>query len=342
MISFVSTGKDIENLVLKNLQEDVPIVSEPFKEIAQDIETDEEEIFAVINDLKGKRIIRQISPIYDTRMLGYDSLLVAFKVRAEALEKAALLVSSHPGVSHNYERGHEFNLWFTIAVPPDSWLGAEKTVSLLAEKGGAEGYAIMRSKRSFKIGVKLDAESSCLDREDVVVRRLSITPLTEEEKLIIRVTQADMPVCSRPFSVYAGELCMEEYELIEKLREFKERGVMRRFAAVLNHRKAGFSANGMVVWNVPEGLVDEVGHRIASFKAVSHCYERTTNGVWRYNLFSMMHARTRDELDDVITGIREETGMGDYAVLYSSREFKKKRIQYFTGELHAWEKAFTA
>ncbi|MEK6673482.1 MAG: Lrp/AsnC family transcriptional regulator [Nitrospirota bacterium] len=342
MISFVSAGKDIENLVLKNLQEDVPIVNEPFKVIAQDIETDEEEIITVINDLKGKRIIRQISPIYDTRMLGYDSLLVAFKVRAEALEGAALLVSSHPCVSHNYERGHEFNLWFTIAVPPDSRIGADKTVSLLAEKGGAEGYAVMRSKRSFKIGVKLDAESSCLDREDVVVRRLSITPLTEEEKLIIRVTQADMPVCSRPFSVYAGELCMEEYELIEKLREFKERGVMRRFAAVLNHRKAGFSANGMVVWNVSEGLVDEVGLRIASFKAVSHCYERTTSGVWRYNLFSMMHARTRDELDDVITGIREETGMGDYAVLYSSREFKKKRIQYFTGELHAWEKAFTA
>lgn len=333
---------DKENKVLEVLQVGIPLEVEPFKAIADERGIDEEETLEIVRDLKERRIIRRISPIYDTRMLGYDSALIAFKVDPDNIETAAGVVSKHPGVSHNYERGHEYNLWFTLATPPDSRFGLEKTVDILAETTGAQHHIIFRTKRLFKIGVKLEFGGTTLEREEVGIKKHQFTPLTEKEKGIIRVTQEDIQLSKRPFASSAKALGMREEEVVEKLREFRDRGVMRRFAAILNHRKAGFLANGLLVSNIAEDLIEEAGYRIASFKAVSHCYERVSKPRWRYNLFCMIHGMGKEEVEKVVKEIVKEAGLKEYEVLYSSREFKKRRVKYFTEELHDWEKEHTS
>ncbi len=320
----------MREMVINMLQEGIPLCMEPFSVMSERIGIEGSVLLDIIKELKDDRIIRQISPIYDTRMLGYDSSLVAFKVERQRIEDVAGLVSSHTGVSHNYERGGIFNLWFTIATPPDSPLSLDETVRAMADEAGVEEYVILRSKRVFKIGVKLNPNSRWSDREMVEIKRHTFIPLTDKEKKIVRVTQHDIPIISRPFSYYASLLDVDEDELILKLREFKDRGVMRRFAAILFHRKAGFSANGMSVWRVPEERVEEVGIRMAGFRRVSHCYEREVNGVWHYNMFCMVHGRDRDEVESTVYKIGRETGIKDFLILYSLREFKKQRISYFT------------
>ncbi len=326
---------EIEKEILKELQEGIPITEKPFQEIGNKLGIDEKEIIETISRLKEEKIIRQISPIYDTKALGYDSSLVAFKTND--IEKAAEFINTHPGVSHNYERTDEFNLWFTLAVPPDSKLGLEKTIQIMAEKTGTEDYVILRTEKLFKIGVKLTF-SDTKEKEEIKKKKEKIQySLSEEDKEVIKITQEDIPLVEKPFEEYAKKLNISEKELIEKLNLYKKAGIMRRFAAILFHRKAGFKANGMTVWKVPEEKTEEVGYKLASYKAVSHCYKRTTNEKWQYNIFAMTHAQSKEELEDLVREMSQETGISDYKVLYSTKEFKKKRIRYFSEEFYNWE-----
>jgi DNA-binding Lrp family transcriptional regulator len=118
---------------------------------------------------------------------------------------------------------------------------------------------------------------------------------------------------------------------------FLETGQIRRYAAVLAHRNAGFVQNGMGVWKVPEERLDECGAAMAAFRGVSHCYQRPTYPDWEYNLFSMTHGRTKADCEAVLAAISAETGLTDYSVLYSTKEYKKTRVSYFTPEEAAWE-----
>lgn len=321
--------------ILRTIQGDIPIVKRPFREIGQALGLEEDEVLRAIKDLKESKIIRQVSPIYDTRMLGYDSALVAFKVEPERTEEVSSFVNTYPGVSHNYERTHEFNLWFTIAVPPDIDVNLEDTVKFMAERVRAHKHIILRALRVFKIGVKLDYEFA-KEREEISLKDLTYKPLTDEEKSIVKVTQEEMPLVKRPFLEYARSLGMEEEELIKKLVNLKQDGVLRRISAIVYHTKVGFLSNAMSVWRVSSEAVERVGNYLASFKGVSHCYERTTGDGWSYNLFAMIHGRTEEEIWDVVKVVSEETGVRDYDLLFSVREFKKRRIKYFSEEFYRW------
>jgi len=328
----------LEEKLLKEIQKHIPLVDRPFRTVAENIGVTESEVIETIRDLKSRRIIRQISPIYDTRAVGYDSSLVAFRVLEDRLVDVVEFINTHPGVSHNYERRHEFNLWFTLAVPPDGNLSLEDTVSLMAELKGVERYAILRTIKTYKIGVKLDYKD-LNEREEVKITGMkSGGEINQKDKSVIRVTQRDIPLTERPFDPLARELGMSTEELLSRLREFKERGIMRRFSAILFHRKAGFRANGMAVWKVPEDRVDEAGLFLAGFRSVSHCYQRTTNEFWKFNLFSMIHGRSEEEVRDFVESVKEKVSPEDYDLLFSVREFKKKRVELFSEEFYEWEK----
>ncbi len=126
-------------------------------------------------------------------------------------------------------------------------------------------------------------------------------------------------------------------ELLEHMVGMRERGLLRRVAAILYHRRAGFSANGMGVWKVPAERIEELGPRMASFRGISHCYERPTYPDWPYSVFTMAHGRSKDECDAVLDAIADDTGTTDRATLYSSTQFKKIRLLYFTEEFKDWE-----
>ncbi len=324
--------------LIRRIQLNLPIVSDPFGALAEELGVPKETVLEELRKLKEEKVVRQISPIYDTRAVGYDSALIAFRTEPSRIEEVARRVSTHPGVSHNYEREHEFNLWFTLAVPPDAPLSLEETVSLMAEETGVEEFVILRTVRSFKIGVRLDySDLNEKEKKEVGVPTPVRRPLSPREKAVVRVTQGDVPLTDRPFKPLAESLGMSEEALLSTLNTFKKEGIMRRFAAVLYHRKVGFRANGMTVWKVPPERVEEVGRYLASFRSVSHCYERTTNHLWEYNLFTMIHGRTREEVVSFVERVGKETGIEDYRVLFSTREFKKKRVELFSEEFYERE-----
>ena len=160
--------------------------------------------------------------------------------------------------------------------------------------------------------------------------RTGNTPLTPRDIDFVRYMQRDLPVTETPFAD-------APFPLAELHRQFLETGRMRRFAAVLHHRKAGFSANAMGVWAAPESEIDRVGELMATFREVSHCYRRPSYPDWPYNIFTMVHAKSQDECEKILTAIAQKTGIQDRSALYSTKEYKKVRVKYFTNEEAKWE-----
>jgi len=276
-------------------------------------------------------LIRQINAIFDTRKLGYKSALVAFAVKKERLDSVALQVNKHPGVSHNYERDHEFNMWFTLAVPADGDL--KRDLEIMASLEGVIKFRLLPTLKLYKIGVKLDMVNSDPNKitPDDKVKKMDLKKfeLTSRDKEFIRELQKDLEVTPRPFDTLAKNLGITVDELFKKAIEYETKGVMRRFAAILRHRDAGFAANGMIVWVVPEDKIDEVGYKLASFPQVSHCYRRPVYPDWPFNLFSMIHARTIEAAKKIAIELSNFVGINEYKILFSSREFKKERVKYF-------------
>jgi DNA-binding Lrp family transcriptional regulator len=333
------TDKRLMNL----LQSSFPLDAEPFALIASEGELELEDVLTRTRRLLDERIIREITPIFDTRALGYESMLVAAKVNAENPQRAAAAVNAHPGVSHNYLRTHDFNLWFTIAVPPDSELGMEGSLEALMRETGAESMRQLPTLTLFKINMNLEMEKGtealAAAVEAAPPRELERQPYDERDIATIQATQGPMEAVERPYDAAAEELGISTDTLLEQLRNMVDRKLLRRVAAILYHRRAGFSANGMGVWKVPEGEIMETGGRMASFRGISHCYQRPTYEDWPYSVFTMAHGRSKEECDAILDSIAEECGMGpeDRATLYSSTEYKKIRLRYFTDEYAAWE-----
>jgi len=327
--------------LLYKMQNAFPLSERPFARIAEELGSDEAEILSQVKALKEEGIIRQTSAIFDTKRLGYRSSLVAFKVPEDRIEEAAAVINAHPGVSHNYLRNHDFNVWFTLAVPPESRLGLQGTVDRLKSLSGAEEAIVLPTLKMFKISVKLDTTGKQEKKEKLRHKEHKAIKMQARHYAAIRELQKDLPVVGEPFKEASERLGMSYDELFRIAEELKEAGVMRRFATILNHRKAGFTANAMSVWNVPEKKAEELGRRIAEFRAVSHCYLRPRYPDWPYNLFAMVHATDQDACDGIIREIADETGLNDYAKLYSTREFKKQRLVYFDPAFEEWERKHT-
>jgi DNA-binding Lrp family transcriptional regulator len=333
---------DLDRKLLNLMQGSFPLDPRPFARVAEQAGVTEEQVLADVRRLLDDRIIRQVTPIYDTRALGYGSMLVAAKIDPEHPWRAAKIVNSHPGVSHNYLRNHEFNMWFTIAVEEDSALGLQGTLDVLQELTGAESIRQLPTLKLFKIRMDLEMEGDTRAlasrgvAEDPV--ELDKQPYDEFDRAVIRATQGDMPIVAEPYVAAAGELGVTVPALLEHLEGMRERGLLRRVAAILFHRRAGFSANGMGVWKVADERVLEIGPQMAAYRGISHCYQRPTYADWPYSIFTMAHGRSKDECDAILDAIADAFGIAERATLYSSTEFKKVRLQYFTDDFKNWER----
>jgi siroheme decarboxylase len=332
--------------LLNLMQGSFALTERPYAHVAQLAGLDEADTMQRVQRLLDGRIIREVTPIFDTRALGYESMLVAAKVDPEVPHRAAKIINGHPGVTHNYLRNHDFNLWFTIATEPGSKLGLDGTLEILARETGAESIRQLPTLTLFKIRMDLEMErgTDALAAAGEAVPPIELTPveLSEEDIATIRATQGRMPVISEPYVPAAERLGVTPAEVIVRLESLRERGALRRVAAILFHRRAGFSANGMGVWKVPEGEILETGKRMAAFRGISHCYERPTYSDWPYSVFTMAHGRSKEECDAVLDAIADATGITERATLYSSTEFKKVRMLYFTDDFRRWEAEHTS
>ncbi len=334
---------DFDKRLLNTMQGAFPIEPRPYAAVARALEVPEARVLVRVQELIDQRIIRQVTPIYDTRALGYGSMLVAARIDPEHPWRAAKIVNSHPGVSHNYLRNHDFNMWFTIAVEEDSALGLDGTLDVLQRLTGAAAIRQLPTLKLFKIRMDLELVGGTEDLAKAAVAEdpveLEKQPFDELDQAVIRATQGDLPVVSEPYAPAAAELGMSVGALVEHLGAMTGRGLLRRVAAILYHRRAGFSANGMGVWKVPDDRVREVGPRMAAYRGISHCYQRPTYADWPYSIFTMAHGRSKEECDAILDAIAAENPeIEDRATLYSSTEFKKIRLLYFTDDFKRWER----
>jgi DNA-binding Lrp family transcriptional regulator len=327
IVGSISDPMDVK--LLEQLQVAIPITEHPFRELGGKVGASEEQVLERIRHLKAVKIIRQISAIFDTRSLGYASSLIAAQIEPARVDEAAAI----------------FNLWYTIAISPLSKLGLARTVELLHRQSQARSTRLLPTLKLFKIGVKFDVGGDSrpddLDAPTYTEKsRTTDTALTPTQVEFVRIMQRDLPIAPTPFVDYAKELGVTLAELQAMHRQFLDSGKMRRFAAVLHHRSAGFSANAMGVWAVPgdDAEVDRVGALMAGFRAVSHCYRRPSYPDWPYNIFTMVHGKSPEECEQTLATIAEKTAIREHSALYSTKEYKKVRVRYFTAEEETWER----
>jgi DNA-binding Lrp family transcriptional regulator len=339
-----------EERIINRIQEDIPLAVEPFRRIASELSLAEGDFMETVARLKEKRIVRNISAIFNAHRLGYHSSLVAFSVAGADVESAVTIINAHPGVSHNYLRDHRFNIWFTLAV--DGATSLEDAASVLARMCRAGDHLILRTEKLYKIGFMLrmgdDAPED--EEEDEAAVTNGTAPahddgeyaLSAEERDAVLLLQTDLPITPRPFDAIVAEAksSMSAERLVAIGGELKLKRIMRRYAAVLKHYNAGYGANAMTAWKTGDGrMEDEVMPVFLSAKSISHLYRRTLHpGRWEHPLFAMIHARSDAELEGIIAALEEKSGLRDYLVLKSLREFKKKRVTYFSPAFDEWKK----
>jgi DNA-binding Lrp family transcriptional regulator len=290
-------------------------------------------VLADLRVLSERGVLREISAVLEGSALGYDSALVAGVVPEADVERVAKIVSAHPTVTHNYLRNHPYNLWFTVAVPRG--MSLERTLSLLARECGVEAFHPLRRTLTFKIGVNFDPVTRKNVSAVVPAKAVAAVDVGEREEALFRALQTPLPLTPQPFDELAVMAGVEPEELLAFARGHLG-GAIRRYVGTLRHRKLGVRANGMVVWCVPEARAEAVGQQLANAPEVSHCYARNTIEGFPYTHYSMIHGPDRDSCVEVAAKLSRETGIEDYAVLFSEREFKKVRLRYFLPELDEW------
>ena len=329
-----------DRALLNAIQNHFPIAVHPYQILGEAVGTTEEDAFKRIQRFRQEGIIRRLGGVFDSRRLGYYSTLCTAKVPEEKIPSLAKLLEGIPGVTHNYIRNHEYNVWFTLI--DRSKAIAESTLQNIRDVLGVSEIYSLPATRLFKIKVNFDFDLSDEDTtasiEDADLRNMqkpkdsSPYELKSEDIALIRVLQGNLPDSITPYSVLAENLHWQVDDVIFIAIRLLEAEVIRRFGAVLRHQKAGFVANAMGVWQVDPEQAAEVGELMARFKEVSHCYQRPTLPDWPYSLFTMIHGRTVEDCGDVMNRISLATGVKTYSMLFSTAELKKSSMQYFLEE----------
>ncbi|MFC1937757.1 Lrp/AsnC family transcriptional regulator [Chloroflexota bacterium] len=321
----------IDRKLVDLVQVAFPISERPYADLGFRMGRDESEVIRRIGRLKDEGIVRQISPVLDARRLGYQTTLVAMRAKESQLQAVESVIGEHPGVSHGYERDHHFNIWFTLSVR--SGVDFQSELEKLSGNIDVDAVFVLPAVQIFKIGAYFkmgDGE----DQERTGNARMAssalpgMAELEPIDRCIINNLQEDLPLTPTPFAAKAEALGITPEELVARCKLLWQQGIIRRFGAFINHRKAGYEANAMACWAAPIDAVDVVGQKLASMPEVSHCYERQTNPLWQYNLFSMLHCHCKEACRRRVNDISRLVGITDYVVIFSTREFKKIRVKY--------------
>lgn len=325
---------DLEKAILQEIQTAFPISSDPYGDLASKAGCDRETAHRTVQELRYDGIIRRLGGIFDGSRLGYVGCLVAAQVDSARIEEAAARAAAYPEVTHNYERDDDYNLWFTIVAGSEA--RREQILDDVRSCKGVRSVAALPATKTFKIKVDFNFTDSprqppAVSHEHSTMERQPLT-IGHSDKKLIRRACGDLGNSLNPFAELAVELGMDESDVVARLNAYRNAGILRRFGAVLRHQRAGFSANGMSAWDVPDADVDAVGEKLAACPEVTHCYERPRMPDWDFNIYGMIHGRNDGECLAVAERISQETGITGYRVLFSKREFKKSSMVYFAEE----------
>ena len=311
------------------LQRGIPLVRRPWAAMGQAVGMTETEVLLGVRDLFTRGVARRFGAVFDARSLGYESTLCAAGVPAGELEAAVARIVSNPGITHCYEREGHPNLWFTLTAIAEMLRPELERVTAAL---GAFDVLDLPALRKFKIeavfGSSEDSQAPLPRAPSPAL--LPVVPLAERERQIVRRLQASIEVTGDPFGLLARELGYGATELLELLKRWEQDGVIRRIALVLRHRQLGFAANSMCVWAVAPDRMEAAGECMAQSPHVTHCYERPSSVAFPFNLYAMVHAKTREEAVGIFEQLGSEAGLADGRMLWSAREFKKSSPVFFS------------
>ena len=323
----------IEKL-LNNFQRNFPLEPMPFEQIARRLNTSPERVLQTLRDLQARGAVSRVGPVFRPNTVG-ASTLAAMAVPAGKLDSIASIVSQFPQVNHNYEREHRYNLWFVVT--------AENTSALretLREIQLESGYRVLSLPlvKDYHIDLgfhmNLDHQHDIATASDAHSEHGSDSErdmLFGDAEDLIEVIQAGLPLVARPYQAIANRLGCSEQAVIDRLRNMIDAGIIKRLGVVVRHHELGYQANAMVVWNVPDEQVDELGQQLGRQDCVTLCYQRPRRlPDWPYNLFCMVHGRDRDDVLDCIARMVEGLDLDaiPHTVLFSGKRFKQRGARY--------------
>ncbi|MCJ7545040.1 MAG: radical SAM protein [Phycisphaerae bacterium] len=312
-------------------QTQFPIVPRPFELLGRGVGIESAEAMARLRRLREEGIIRRIGAVFDPRRLGYVSTLVTARVPADRLAEVAGIVGTSSGVTHNYSRRHRYNLWFTLTAPDE--VALERALADLWRRSGIDELRALPAERVYKIHAVFLPPGL-----EIPPAQASAAPLSQEQKAVkldaagrrmVRRLAGDLPPVELPFDALAAELGQAIETLLHQVKAWLAEGVVRRFGAVVSHRRLGYVTNGMAVFAVPPERIDEVGQAAAQRPGVSHCYRRRPFAGFPYNLFAMIHGHSDQEVRSTAQEIATAAGLSEYDVLMTDQEFKKTSGGYF-------------
>lgn len=318
---------ELEFKLLNDFQRDFPLVERPFSELASRLDVDEARVIDVLQSMRKRGLVSRIGAVFRPNVVGV-SALAALAVPAGRLEEVAAQVSALTEINHNYQREHRFNLWFVATTSSAEHLHAIFRKIEIACGCGPVLVLPLLEQFHIDLGFALapaaphHVQSDALAPADVAAIELS-----EAERAFVAVLQKGLPLIARPFAA----LGWAEAEAMALLARWTGTGVIRRFGVVVRHHELGYTANAMVVWDVPDAVVGQIGRSIADSGRVSLCYRRPRAlPHWPYNLFCMIHGKDRHEVEQRIAALVQACGLGSYPfeVLFSCRRFKQCGARY--------------
>ena len=317
----------LEFRLLNEFQRDFPLCPAPFAELAARLGVGEKVVLSGLEKLRREGKISRVGAVFAPKRIG-ASTLAAMAVPSEQLAAVAAAVNRFPEVNHNYEREHHYNLWFVVTAASEGRLQA--TLGAIEK---AAGYPLLPlpllEEFHIDLGFPLhgEARKTCM-----AARPLQpASPIGEAERRLVSVLQEGLPLFMRPFALIAERIGISESEVMGRIGHWLDDGAIKRFGVVVRHRELGYKANAMLVHDIPDARVGELGRALAEEPAVTLCYRRPrVLPDWPYNLFCMIHGRERSEVEAIIGELRQRHGLADCAhdVLFSLTRFKQNGARY--------------
>ena len=313
--------------LLNDFQRDFPLCPAPFAELASRLGVAEKVVLGRLENLRRDGKISRVGAVFAPKRIG-ASTLAAMAVPPEKLDAVAAAVNRFPEVNHNYEREHRYNLWFVVTAASEGRLQA--TLGAIEQ---AAGYPLMPLPLLEEFHIDLGFSLNGGPKKNVVAATpvAPAQPIGEIERRLISVLQEGLPMFIRPFQLIAGRVGTSEAEVLGRIRRWLEEGAIKRFGVVVRHHELGFRANAMLVHDIPDERVSEIGRALAEEQAVTLCYRRPRClPEWPYNLFCMIHGRERGEVEATIAELRQRHGLENYAheTLFSLTRFKQNGARY--------------
>ncbi len=324
----------LERTLADRFQRGFPLAPRPFAAVAEVVGATEAEVLAAVQALARRGLVSRVGPVFRPGVVG-ASTLAAMGVPSERLAEVAAEVSRRPEVNHNYEREHRLNLWFVVTAADRVHL--DRTLRGIEQATGLPVLSLpLREEYHIDLGFRIDGS-----RDSVAARRAPsaelCAPLTEADGALIEAIQDGLPLVSAPYAEVAGAAGTTEAAVLQRLVHWCDAGIVKRFGIVLRHRPLGFAANAMVVWNVPDDEVSDLGRRLASADFVTLCYRRARAlPDWPYNLYCMIHGRDRAVVVAQIDALKRRFGLQRFATatLFSQSAFKQRGARYrFAGKI---------